>query len=474
MSSVPRLIPLPAATGSDCGAKAARLAAAARAGLPVLPGWVLPAAEGHAALARGAAAIRAHGVAAGRRAVLRQPVDPALAGELRSAAAGLGGRVIVRSSSPLESDPRWAGAFSSVAEVGPGDIVAAVRSCWASAFAMDPLRRLEACGLPPAAAELAILIQPEISPRAGGTARVAAPGRPRGDGAEIIVEGVPGHPGALLAGWAESASARISGGTPCAGSGNELASLIGSRTAEAVAGLAYRVHQELGDDTIEWAAWNGKIWLLQSLRSGRLPPHGAQATGASPAAEHRDAARPAVSAGIAHAVAAVEDVAGIADAPALAAAIPAAGQRAAGKPAAPGIAVGHLLACRPHEQVLGPQAAILLIDRPLPAYAPLLYGVRGVIARTGSSSSHLAEIARSLRVPMVVGCRLHGVAAPPRGPGNWLAAINGDTGDVSLLACGAWAVPAGLRARAVVDVQLPPLAHGQRPAPGAAMVVWER
>jgi pyruvate,water dikinase len=402
----------------------------------VLPGWVLPAAEGRAALAHGAAALRAHGVAAGRRAILCQPVDPALAGELRSAATGLGGRVIVRSSSPLESDPRWAGAFSSVAGAGPDDIVPAVRSCWASAFAVDPLRRLEACGLPPEAAELAILIQPEISPRAGGTARVAAPGRPRGDSAGIIVEGVRGHPGALLAGWAEGASARISGGMACAGSGTELASLIGSRTAGAVAGLAYRVHQELGDDTIEWAAWNGKIWLLQSLRSGRLPPQGDQSARTSPAAEHRDAACPAASAGIAHAVTALEGVAGSADGPALAAAIPAAGQRVSGTPAAPGIAVGYLRACRPHERVHGPHAAILLIDRPLPAYAPLLYGVRGVVARTGSGSSHLAEIARSLRVPMVTGCRLHGLAAPPRGPGNWLAAINGDTGDVSLLACG--------------------------------------
>jgi hypothetical protein len=94
-----------------------------RAGFPVLPGWVLPAAEGRAALAHGAAALRAHGVAAGRRAILCQPVDPALAGELRSAATGLGGRVIVRSSSPLEAGPRWAGAFSSVAEVGADDIV---------------------------------------------------------------------------------------------------------------------------------------------------------------------------------------------------------------------------------------------------------------------------------------------------------------------------------------------------------------
>jgi len=189
------------------GDKAARLAAAAAAGLTVLPGWVVPVAEGRPALRAGAGAVRAGRPAAARRAVLGQRLDDTLAAELRDAVAGLGGRVIVRSSSPLEADPRWSGAFSTVAEVGPDDVVAAVRSCWASAFAVDPLRRLEACGLPPDALELGVLLQPEIRPVAGGVARVTRTGA---DGAaEVTVEGVRGHPGALLSGWAEGASMRV-------------------------------------------------------------------------------------------------------------------------------------------------------------------------------------------------------------------------------------------------------------------------
>ena len=160
------------------GAKAARLSAAARAGLPVLPGWVVPCAEARPALRAAAAAVRRGDPAAARRAALTCPLDAFLESELAEAVAGLGGRVIVRSSSPLESDPRWSGAFSSIAEVGVRDAATAVRSCWASAFAADPLARLRACGLSPEAIELGVVIQPELGPDAGGTARVTPWARP--------------------------------------------------------------------------------------------------------------------------------------------------------------------------------------------------------------------------------------------------------------------------------------------------------
>ena len=249
----------PALAGLDraaglAGAKAAQLARAAGAGLAVLPGYVVPVAEGRPALSAGAAAVRDGRPAAARRAVLGHRLDEGLAAALREAVARLGGRVIVRSSSPLESDPRWSGAFSSVAEVGPDDVGPAVRSCWASAFAVDPLARLAACGLPPETLELGVLLQPEIRPMAGGVARVT----PAADaaGAEVTVEGVPGHPGALLSGWAEGAS------------GRELAELVGPATVTAVADLAARAWRLLGDDVIEWAAADGGVWLLQSGRSG--------------------------------------------------------------------------------------------------------------------------------------------------------------------------------------------------------------
>jgi len=113
--------------------------------------------------------------------------------------------------------------------------------------------------------------------------------------------------------------------------------------------------------------------------------------------------------------------------PLLAALVQARGQHVHARPAVPGTAAGRLVACRPHEHP-GPGArdAILLIDRPVPAFAPLLFGARGVIARAGAASSHLAEVARSLGVPMVVGCRL-------RPAQEQIAAIDGAAGDVALL-----------------------------------------
>jgi phosphohistidine swiveling domain-containing protein len=384
------------------GAKAARLARAAGAGLAVLPGYVVPVAEGRPALSAGAAAVRDGRPAAARRAVLGHRLDESLAAALREAVIRLGGRVIVRSSSPLESDLGWSGAFSSVAEVGPGDAGPAVRSCWASAFAVDPLARLAACGLPPEALELGVLLQPEIRPMAGGVARVT----PAADGgAEVTVEGVLGHPGALLSGWAEGAS------------GRELAELAGPATMAAVADLAARAWRLLGDDMIEWAAVDGGVWLLQSGRSG------ATAGRARGATEHL-----AGDAGGGLPISRARM-------PLLAATVLRRGEHVPGRPGAPGTAAGRLLACRPHERPARDCGdVILLVDRPLPALAPLLFAARGVIARTGAAGSHLAGVARSLGVPMVLGCRPERVTgASPVPDGAFLAAIDGSTGDVALL-----------------------------------------
>jgi phosphohistidine swiveling domain-containing protein len=428
----PRLLPLgglydhgmPNGAARLAGDKAVRLARAAAAGLAVLPGWVVPVPEGRPALRAGAAAVRDGRPAAARRAVLGQRLDDGLAAELRAAVIRLGGRVIVRSSSPLEGDPRWSGAFSSVTEVGADDVVTAVRSCWASAFAVDPLGRLEACGLPPEALELGVLLQPEIRPAAGGVARVT----PRADGVgpEVTVEGVLGHPGPLLSGWAEGATARVRlptvppdsgpmpGGPRSPGEG-ELVALAGPATVAAVADLAARAWRRLGDDVIEWAAAGGRVWLLQFRRSGA--PAGQAAAG--PPAADAGGGLPTARARM----------------PVLAATVLRRGEHVPGRPGAPGTAAGRLLACRPHERPAGDCGdAILLVDRPVPALAPLLFAARGVIARTGAAGSHLAEVARSLGVPMVLGCRPERVTGTPAVPdGAFLAAIDGSTGDVALL-----------------------------------------
>jgi len=422
--SVRRLRPLTAPelattglTGAVAGgAKAARLSAAARAGLPVLPGWVVPCAEARPALRAAAAAVRRGDPAAARRAALACPLDPRLESELAEAVAGLGGRVIVRSSSPLERDPRWSGAFSSIAEVGVRDAATAVRSCWASAFAADPLARLRACGLSPEAMELGVVVQPELRPDAGGTARVTRRARPAVDheawrygDLAVTAEAVAGHPGPLLAGWAEGVS------------GPGLARLIGARLAGQVARLAARVFRLLGDDSIEWAVQDGTVWLLQSLAgtAAHDPPHLA----AAPAGPGEQPAGPD------------EQWSAREWMPLLAASVRARGQHLPARPAAPGVAAGRLVPCRPHERLAAADVdAILFVDRPAPALAPLLFGARGLIARTGAGSCHLAEVARSLGVPMVTGCRLPAQDTADRSGSSWLAAIDGTAGEVALLA----------------------------------------
>jgi len=437
-----------AAVAGIAGAKAARLAAARAAGFPVLPGWVLPAAESRPAVRAAAAAVRGGRPAAARRAALACLPDPALAGELRAAVHSLGGRVIVRSSSPLEQDPRWAGAFSSVAEVGPDDVVTAVRSCWAAAFAVDPLARLDACTLPLDTLALALLLQPELNPDAGGTARVmpvAGTGRLAGQAGtrylgsragtcpgpvDVIVDGVAGHPGALLAGWAEGSSARVrlaDPGTPewpAPAADGPLTGLLGTDLVTAVARLAAGVYWALGDTSIEWAADNGTVWLLQSTPASPAPVPAPPPEPDAALAGHTTALT-----GPPGRVYAARELM-----PLLAAAVQAAGRRLAARPAAAGQAAGRLVPCRPHERPAGGcRDAILLIDQPVPALAPLLFAARGVIARGGTAGAHLAEVARSLAVPMVTGCRAELITGPAPAGDGWLAAIDGSTGEVALL-----------------------------------------
>jgi len=427
------------------GAKAARLSAALRAGFPVLPGWVVPSAESRPAVRAAAAVLRAGQPAAGRRAVLSCPPDPGLAAELREAATRLGGRVIVRSSSRLEADPRWSGAFSTVAGVGPDEVMTAVRSCWASAFAVDPLARLDSCGLPLEALELGVVIQPEICPAAGGVARAepagaasagaasaaAASARPPAapGSVEVVVDGVEGHPGALLAGWADGASARVTLPGPAGpesprrgsrrpAADGPLLDLLGRDLVISVARLAEGVRRCLGDETIEWAVHDGQVWLFQSLPAPGGPasaggPCGGDALGGTGVPGQHLAAREWM--------------------PLLGAAVQEHGRHLRGRPAVAGQAAGRLVACRPHERPpAASRDAIVLIDRPLPALAPLLFTARGVLARSGTAGSHLAGVARSLSVPMVTGCHPETVtgAGPPGA--SWLAAIDGATGDVAL------------------------------------------
>ena len=132
------------------GGKGANLGELMRAGIPVPPGFVVSAAayrgflraqgleEAIAASREALADAERRGPAAAalRKAIVEGPMSGALTESIVEAYAALGGgRVAVRSSGTAEDLPgaSFAGQYESYLNVeGAGDVVAAVRRCWAS------------------------------------------------------------------------------------------------------------------------------------------------------------------------------------------------------------------------------------------------------------------------------------------------------------------------------------------------------
>lgn len=366
------------------GGKAAVLARARRAGLPVPPGYIVPAAEGTPAMEAGWEALRARGRKAARPAVYSAPVSEELVAELAWAVSRLGGRVIVRSSSVLESDPRWSGAFSSIREIGAADVAAAARSCWASAFAPDPLARLGQTGLDPAGIGLSLLVQPDLAAEFGGLARV------RGPDVEIAWTG--GHPAALLAGVEEGESLRVKARSRVP---DEAAGTIGPTILRQVARLAWAVQTVSGHEVIEWIWSDGHVHLLQ-CGPGRPESH------AAPAPDPGGAAI-----------------------------------RVTGTACVAGDAAGRLRYVAPGQTA--PAGHILVAARPLAALAPLLFGARGIVCQSGPGDCHLAGVAAALGVPMLVRAPLEETLGPlasvNQGHG-WLGVLSGHRGELTLAPAG--------------------------------------
>jgi len=120
--------------------------------------------------------------------------------------------------------------------------------------------------------------------------------------------------------------------------------------------------------------------------------------------------------------------------PFLASTVRAGGTHIQARPGVPGVAVGRLVRYGPD----GPPAArhdgaILLVDRPLPAQTPLLLAARGVISRA-EAEPYQPGAGSGRRVPTVTACDPDIVTGSDAADGSWLAAIDGASGEVALLA----------------------------------------
>lgn len=242
------------------GEKAARLAHAAAAGLPVLPGWVLPVGASEAAIASGARALDRSGPSAAYLAASEAPVLV----HVEEAAASLlsaDGSLVVRSSTTLDGDGRWSGAFTSYLDVEAPYVPAAVRGCWASAFSRDVLARCEGAGVDVRELRIGVLVQPFVGFDAGGTARA------RQDGT-VVVTGAPEGPHAVVAGRRGALDVAVGADGRCIGPVDEHVTRARVRAA---ASLARRVAEATGIGVIEWGTAGDEVFLLQVGPAAPVP-----------------------------------------------------------------------------------------------------------------------------------------------------------------------------------------------------------
>lgn len=229
-----------AADASLTGAKAARIAEAATAGLPTVPGFVITTAASHAR--DGMLVLRA-----GFESQLRDAFDQATADGSRSLA--------VRSSSVIEdaTASSMAGQFLSVLDVRGWE-----------GF-QDAVRRvLDSASLDGTAPQpMAVLVQPMVDVIVGGVLFGLDP--VTGNRRHLVVEAVPGSPEALVSGQVTAARYVLDR------RGRLLESdapdgLLDARQRRALARLHHRSHAIFdGPQDIEWA-WDrtGALRMLQS------------------------------------------------------------------------------------------------------------------------------------------------------------------------------------------------------------------
>ena len=239
------------------GAKAAWLAKGRRAGLPVLPGLVVETMASRHHMEVGAATLAGRGSGAARLAVMSEPVEGAE--HLVESASALGDHLVVRSSTILEASGEWSGAFASYLDIGPAELPKAVVGCWASAFTVASLERQRVAEVEPGSFPMAVLVQRELEPVAGGTAVIE-------DDGTVVVHGIKGSPAPLLQGWA--AGSRATRGETW--HGEELIELIGGDMLDEIGARMEEAQASLGVTRCEWAT-EETVWLLQMGTRGRAP-----------------------------------------------------------------------------------------------------------------------------------------------------------------------------------------------------------
>jgi rifampicin phosphotransferase len=230
-----------AVDGSLVGAKAANLARAGRAGLPVLPGAVLTTAWDRSGWSHPSRLDRAEAARHAWHTVSDDGDRP----------------LVVRSSSTNEDGgtSSMAGVFTSVLDVTTwAGFVEAVDQVLESGRVADV-----------ADARMAVLVQPQLTPRWGGVLFGADPVSGRTD--RLLVSAVEGGPDRLVSGLDDGWTAMLTPrGRVVEDRGAAGAVALPRTVLRDLAKLAARAAAAFdGPQDIEWAVdHDGSVWLLQS------------------------------------------------------------------------------------------------------------------------------------------------------------------------------------------------------------------
>lgn len=231
------------------GFKAAWLARGRRAGLPVLPGFVVEGWLSRALMRIGAAALDERGSGGARLQMGGYPVP--FAADLVERGVKLGDSLVARSSTTLDETAGWAGVFTSYVDLTPDDLPKAVTGCWASAFTVAALELQRQASIGAGSLLVSVLVQPALRPVAGGIATVDGESR-------IVVEGVKGPPAPLLQGWSRGQRATWDGGWD----DGPLLESLGTDDLDRIAEVMSEANRLLGATRCEWAIDDG-LWILQ-------------------------------------------------------------------------------------------------------------------------------------------------------------------------------------------------------------------
>jgi len=183
---------------------------------------------------------------------------------------GDGGRVAVRSSATLEDTEgaSCAGQFRSILDVGPDDVIQAVRLVWASLWHPAPRSYRRARSIDESDLGMAVVVMRMVD---ATTAGVVFTVDPEGDESMLRIETVEGLGDKLVSGATTPEKALV----PRHGRSGLDRQLADIRK------LALRAESVLGaPQDVEWAAEGSRVWIVQSRPITTAAPSGTEVSSA--------------------------------------------------------------------------------------------------------------------------------------------------------------------------------------------------